>query len=44
MKKFLYKWIPMLWAALWVIAITTLSFGIVWWSIKWILTMTGVLA
>lgn len=42
-RRFVDKWIPILWGTLWVTSITALSIGGTIWSVKWLLNLVGVL-
>lgn len=47
MKKFiawLEKWLPYVWAMLWVVAITAFSVGVAVYLVKWVLNLMGVAA
>lgn len=43
LKAFLDKWIPRVWAMLLVILITATVAGATIWSVKWLLSVLGVL-
>ena len=43
MRKFIDKYVPILWGTCWVVAITAASIGVAIWFVKWILNLIGVI-
>lgn len=43
MRKFISKWIPILWSICWAAVITAVSLGAAIWCVKWVLNLIGVI-